>query len=194
MATLKEIFEGNTADILEATELLKVLGDREGQFVWKKLTAQNGTFVDYVTADSADAYPNGGTQDGYWYELFDPLILIPENIREGVDIWGVIGAMSEGVSGIDFGMVTPSGDVGSVTVAHNLKSTPAWVALIPVLYATQNGSSKTLVNMDGQTLYYASSNHKKSTGTITKDASKVTFNSTSGYVFKNTSYYWFAVK
>lgn len=33
---IKEILEGNTSKVLEATELLKELGDREGQFVWKK--------------------------------------------------------------------------------------------------------------------------------------------------------------
>ena len=33
---LKDLFEGNTSKVIEATELLKVLGDREGQFVWKK--------------------------------------------------------------------------------------------------------------------------------------------------------------
>lgn len=48
MATLKEIFEGNTADILEATELLKVLGDREGQFVWKKYKITKKTVTDPV--------------------------------------------------------------------------------------------------------------------------------------------------
>lgn len=71
MATIKEMLTANTADILEATELLKVLGDREGQFVWKQLTAEDGDFVAFVTADDENSYPNGGMQDGYWYELVD---------------------------------------------------------------------------------------------------------------------------
>lgn len=69
MATIKEMLTANTADILEATELLKVLGDREGQFVWKQLTAEGGDFVNFVVADTEDAYPDGGMQDGYWYEM-----------------------------------------------------------------------------------------------------------------------------
>lgn len=73
MATLKEIFEGNTADILEATELLKVLGDREGQFVWKQLTAEGGDFVAYVVADDENSYPDGAMLDGYWYEFYKVL-------------------------------------------------------------------------------------------------------------------------
>ena len=43
-------------------------GNPEGKYVWKKLTAQNGTFIAFVTADAENAYPNGGTQGGYWYE------------------------------------------------------------------------------------------------------------------------------
>ena len=191
---IKELLEKNTDVVELATSLLAELNDREGQYVWKQLTAEGGDLVAYVTADNEASYPDGGMQDGYYYVRFNPATLIADNIREGVDIWGVIGAMSEGASGIDFGSVTTTNDTDKVTVSHNLKTTPTWVALIPVLYATQNGSSKTLVNMDGQTLYYASSSHKKSTGTITQDASTVTFNSTVGYVFKNTSYYWFVVK
>lgn len=191
---IKELLEQNTDVVELATSLLAELSDREGQYVWKQLTAEGGDFVAFVTADNENSYPNGGAQDGYWYVKFDTLTAIAENIREGVSIFDIIGTMSEGVSGIAFGSVTTTNDTDKVTVAHNLGTTPTWVALIPVLYATQNGSSKTLVNMDGHTLYYASSNHKKSTGTITKDASIVTFNSTLGYVFKNTSYYWFAVK
>lgn len=50
---IKEILEGNTSKVLEATELLKVLGDREGQFVWVKyetetlheITVTNPSFV-----------------------------------------------------------------------------------------------------------------------------------------------------
>lgn len=42
----------------------------EGLYVWKKLTAEGGTLVGYVVDDSASAYPDGGTQDGYWYERY----------------------------------------------------------------------------------------------------------------------------
>jgi hypothetical protein len=79
MATIKEMFTANAADIFEATELLKVLGDREGQFVWKQLAAEGGEFVAYVTADDENSYPNGGMQDGYWYEL----------VKEGIPYTGV---------------------------------------------------------------------------------------------------------
>lgn len=71
MATIKEMFEGNTAGVNTATELLKVLGDREGQYVWKQLTAEGGDFVAFVTADDEGSYPDGAMLDGYWYELVE---------------------------------------------------------------------------------------------------------------------------
>lgn len=39
-----------------------------GKFVWAKYTAKGGTFVDYATSDSANAYPNGAVSGGYYYE------------------------------------------------------------------------------------------------------------------------------
>ena len=43
-------------------------GKKEGLYVWKKLTSEGGTFVDYVVDNNESKYPDGGTQDGYWYE------------------------------------------------------------------------------------------------------------------------------
>lgn len=85
MATLKEMFEAHTADIVEATELLKELSDREGLYVWEKFTAQNGDSLGYVTADDEASYPNGGELDGYWYERYESLIYTydEEVITEG---------------------------------------------------------------------------------------------------------------
>lgn len=62
--------------------------------------------------------------------------LIPENIREGIDILGVIGTMSEGVSGIDWGTASVSygSNTSQIPVYHNLGVTPSYVALIPTGY------------------------------------------------------------
>ena len=58
-----------------AVEELKIMVSRKvaenngaGAFVWSKLTAEGGDFVDFVVSSDEAAYPNGGTQDGYWYE------------------------------------------------------------------------------------------------------------------------------
>lgn len=49
---------------------------KHGAYVWKKLTAQGGDFVDFVVSDDPTAYPDGGEQGGYWYEKFqlDPTL------------------------------------------------------------------------------------------------------------------------
>lgn len=71
MATIKEQFEIHTSEINEATRLLlEELNDREGQYVWKQLTAEDGDFLSYVVADDENSYPDGGELDGYWYEAF----------------------------------------------------------------------------------------------------------------------------
>lgn len=103
MATIKEKLEVNTSDVITATQkLLEGLSDRKGQFVWKQLTAEGGDFVAFVTADDESAYPDGGTQDGYWYELVE-----------------------EGVSGIDMGEITPSKDTTSISFPTSLTAVPS---------------------------------------------------------------------
>lgn len=67
-----------------AAELMKMVGRKladhkgEGDYVWKKLTAEGGEFLDYVVSNDTEAYPNGGMQDGFWYEL----------VKEGVPYTG----------------------------------------------------------------------------------------------------------
>ena len=144
---IKEIFESSTDKINLATELLSEFSDREGQYVWKKLTAQNGTFVDYVTADSANAYPNGGMQDGYWYELVkegipytgaNPLTIgesgatIPANTLLETALQ-IVNGVEPGVSGIDYGTITYSSNyTGTIKINHNLKVKPTKVLLMRV--------------------------------------------------------------
>lgn len=41
---------------------------KEGAYAWKKKTAADGDFLCFVTSDDANAYPNGGMQDGYYYK------------------------------------------------------------------------------------------------------------------------------
>ena len=43
-------------------------GKPEGLYVWKKLSAQGGDFIDYIVSDKETAYPDGGEKGGYWYE------------------------------------------------------------------------------------------------------------------------------
>ena len=70
--TNKQILQGNNANLLNINNNAK----KEGAYVWKKLTAEGGTFVDYVVDNNESKYPDGGTQGGYWYEKVK---LAPDN-------------------------------------------------------------------------------------------------------------------
>ena len=164
--TNKQILQGNNTNLLN----IKNNAKKEGLYVWKKLTAQDGDFVDFVVSDSPTAYPDGGEQGGYWYELFDLKSF-----------------------GIDFGEVTLASSAASVTVSHNLGVVPSWVALIPKSLATTNSSS--LFNINGKTAYSAMSSnpliHVESAAN-TLSAEEITF-ATHSNPFAATGYYWFAL-
>lgn len=55
--------------------------------------------------------------------------LTPENIKNGVDIFGVMGTMEEKTYDIDYGEVLLSSSADSITVNHNLGVVPQTVAL-----------------------------------------------------------------
>ena len=64
--TNKQILQGNNANLLN----IKNNAKKEGAYVWIKLTAEGGDFLDYVVSDSETAYPDGGYKSGYWYKLY----------------------------------------------------------------------------------------------------------------------------
>ena len=60
-----------------------------------------GNFIEYVISDGPNTYPDGGEQDGYWYEK--PI------------------ALSE------TGMITPATDSTKITVPHTLGVKPKFI-------------------------------------------------------------------
>ena len=99
----------NLQSVLQAVQgLLNVDDVKHGVYVWKRLSAQGGTFLDFVVSDNASAYPDGGTQGGYWYEK-----------------------VVEGKAGIDFGEITFTTYFRTVQFSHNLNAVPKYVFLIP---------------------------------------------------------------
>lgn len=103
--------ENVTAETNEYTSLLeqaltsiegKVWVDKKGKYLWNKMTAEGGTFIEYVVSGDADAYPDGGAQDGYWYER------------------------AEGFTGVAFGTVTMTNRITeTIVIPHNLGVTPS---------------------------------------------------------------------
>lgn len=63
--------------------------------------------IGYTVSDSATAYPDGGMQDGYWYEM-----------------------VKEGASGIDFGKIRLAKSETSITINHSLGVKPSKCFLV----------------------------------------------------------------
>ena len=199
-----EMTENNSTiqELLSTLQNLPNLADAQhGAYVWKKLTAEGGDFVDFVVNDTETAYPDGGMQEGYWYEKFNPATLIASNVRKDVDIWGIVGTLVEGKTGIDYGTVTLNGSQNKVTVSHNLGKSPSFIAIIPdgfssVSYSDVNNSygiigSQALMVDIGYTTSDAVFELEGASNTVT--SSSITFWAPSGSNFISDTYYWFTV-
>lgn len=64
----KTKIQGHNTALESLKNILAVPMEKHGMYVWRKFTAQGGTFLDFVVSDIESAYPDGGLKDGYWYE------------------------------------------------------------------------------------------------------------------------------
>lgn len=83
-------------------------GKPEGLYAWNKLSAKGGEFIGFVVSNNASEYPNGGTQDGYWYEL----------VIDGLDL-SLIGCTKCAVD-----KFTVTANTYSQDIAHSLGEKP----------------------------------------------------------------------
>lgn len=127
--------------------------------------------------------------------------LIPENIREGIDIFGVLGTMVEGAQGFDCGTVIPSNGLTEITVEHGLGVVPKYVALVskPSLVASKVHMIATSTNGVGYAFYVYTNatkyvaNDLSVPGTFSPTATQIKFTvMPSGYSFVGKEYYWIA--
>ena len=165
----------------------------------------NNLFVEFSVSNNENVYPDKAVHaDGFYYEKYNNSTLIPENIREGIDIWGVVGTLVEGVAGIDFGEVTLTSTSSSVAFNHNLGVVPSFAAFIPKDNPTMGSSEETtLMNINGLIIYRKgflndktgaySYSYLRGTTDVTLTETTVSFNSASSYKFKKTTYYWIAI-
>lgn len=91
-------------------------GNSEGKYVWKKLTAEGGDFIDFVVSDSETDYPDGGTQGGYWYEKSGGGILDK-------------GALNMGYTKFEYGTITITSNSSYFQINHGMKIKPKFVFL-----------------------------------------------------------------
>jgi len=92
----------------------------------KQLDVQAGKTVTPSTSDQM-AVDKGKYTTGDVTVKGDP-DLVPENIKKGVEIFGVVGTAEKGIK-IEMGSFIPESDVTMVTVQHNLGAEPS-VALV----------------------------------------------------------------
>lgn len=125
--------------------------------------------------------------------------LVAANIRENIDIFGILGTLKEGITGIDFGTVTVSSG-NTVTVAHSLGTTPKTVMLIPKSGLAKPSSTNTY---DTNMVINTTATYVKSFGTATsfadgscstkKTANNITFRAYEAGYFIQDTYIWYAI-
>lgn len=59
---------------LLAKQIASVQLDFNSTYVWGKYTASGGDLLDYVYSTNSSAYPDGGTQGGYYYKIVRPVL------------------------------------------------------------------------------------------------------------------------
>lgn len=59
---------------LLAKQIASVQLDFNSTYVWGKYTASGGDLLDYVYSTDSSAYPDGGTQGGYYYKIVKPIL------------------------------------------------------------------------------------------------------------------------
>lgn len=132
--------------------------------------AESAGFLDYVVNDDKNAYPNGGLQDGYWYEK-----------------------VTSASFGIDYGEVTLASASTSVTIEHNLNSVPSAVYLVPKTYQTPTYSTIAILN--NATIYFVSQSNRQHREKVqTKTEKTVTFETyATNFPLPAGAYHWFVV-
>lgn len=69
-----EVATQKTKIELLAKQIASVQLDFNSTYVWGKYTASGGDLLDYVYSTDSSAYPDGGTQGGYYYKIIRPVL------------------------------------------------------------------------------------------------------------------------
>lgn len=121
-------------------------------------------FLDYVVSDDPNAYPDGGLQNGCWYERVEDL------------------------SVIDYGFITNPSQANSITVEHSLGVVPKHSILVGLKTVT---ASRTLVATDLFSAYYSGFHNADY---AVANGETITFNSrNTSYPFAAMEFLWIAV-
>ena len=109
-----EVATQKTKIDLLAKQIASVQLDFNSTYVWGKYTASGGDLLDYVYSTDSSAYPDGGTQGGYYYKRVKPV----EDFATAT--WAEIkDAVQKGIGGLDLSKYWSLGDTKSVTLTTN---------------------------------------------------------------------------
>ena len=198
-----------------------------GTYIWQK---SSGSTTEYVVSDDPQAYPDDGEQGGFTYKkiqttetteitpgttdqtiptlslLLNTLTvkgdadLVANNIRSGVDIFGVIGTMPEGVTGIDYGTVVPAYAESTITVNHSLGKTPRYVFLVkrdsfdaPGRLEMDSPAANRYSSLYSDFETYQGFVYKVYDSEASRTTTSITFSTPVISFGQGTVYYWFAV-
>lgn len=118
--------EGTLQEILEILPFKGAMAS--GQYVWKKLTAEGGTFIEFVISDDSTAYPDGGTKDGFWFEL----------VKEGIDF---SNTAVKKIAVDKFTMAADTAGSSGIKINHSLGELPRAAVIIGEITKCANTNS-----------------------------------------------------
>ena len=140
---------------------------------------------EYVVSNNESAYPDGGTQDGYYYERVS------------------------GVTGIDFGKIALTTTQSEITVNHKLGSNPKYAILLGenlpkgaytygyvACFEGYIGEQSSGQGIKQVVIYGTSASPSQTTGLVTSDETQITFTATTAmmqYPFPIGIYNWIAI-
>lgn len=128
---------------LLAKQIASVQFNFNSTYVWGKYTASGGDLLDYVYSTDSSAYPDGGTQGGYYYKIARPVLTgISITTQPNITTYAVGGSF-DGTGMV----VTATYDTGATKEVTGFTFSPqtfssAGTKTVTIAY-TENGVTKT---------------------------------------------------
>lgn len=128
---------------LLAKQIASVQLDFNSTYVWGKYTASGGDLLDYVYSTDSSAYPDGGTQSGYYYKIARPVLTGISITTQPTKTTYAIGGSFDSTGMV----VTATYDIGATKEVTGFTVSPqtfssAGTKTVTISY-TENGVTKT---------------------------------------------------
>lgn len=128
---------------LLAKQIASVQLDFNSTYVWGKYTASGGDLLDYVYSTDSSAYPDGGTQGGYYYKIARPVLTGISITTQPTKTAYAVGSSFDGTGMV----VTATYDTGTTKEVTGFTFSPQTFSstgtkTVTISY-TENGVTKT---------------------------------------------------